>query len=327
MSKFETLSFDIPGILRTQKNRYPMLFIDRVSECVPMEYATAHKVFSANEWYFHGYESLDLKVWNAVQVEAMAQTFLMTFLSDEQYAGREAMSHQYDNVQFMRKIEPGERLDMKATLSFFKRGIAKGSVVGTVRGQRACSMNCTITVPSLFLRPKADLGSGEAINSTHAFMPQKEEGDFGFRELQAFLCNKYPWLLLDFAKRLIPGESLLGYKCFTYNEHYFPVHFDGDPSVPGFIQIESGMQAFLLSFLSIEGFHKKETADRSLTNVCIRRKIVPGEILELDVKLLSFKRGVAKGVVVGSVGDEPAISFEATAVVIDEFEKWRPRIS
>ena len=48
-----SLSFNIPGIMKCQQNRYPMLFIDKVTECVPLKYAKGYKLFSYNEWYFH----------------------------------------------------------------------------------------------------------------------------------------------------------------------------------------------------------------------------------------------------------------------------------
>ena len=75
-----------------------MLFVDKITECVPMEYAKGFKLFSYNEWYFHGYETSSPKVWNVIQVEAMSQVFLMTFLSSEESKGKVAMSNKFNNV-------------------------------------------------------------------------------------------------------------------------------------------------------------------------------------------------------------------------------------
>ena len=58
------------------------------------------------------------------------------------------------------------------------------------------------------------------------------------------MLNKYPWLFIDHVIDIKPGEFVKAIKNFTYNEAYFPAHFPGDPSVPGFIQIECCMQAF-----------------------------------------------------------------------------------
>ena len=120
-------TFDIPGIMRSQKNRYPMLFLDKVTECVPGKYAKGFKLFSYNEWFFHGYETKSPKVWNVIQIEAMSQLFLMTFLSQEDLEGSVAMSNKFDNVQFLKKIVPGDCLELVATLQSFGTVVIKKS--------------------------------------------------------------------------------------------------------------------------------------------------------------------------------------------------------
>ena len=148
--KNKILSFEIPEIMECQQNRYPMLFIDRITECMPLKYAKGYKLFSYNEWYFHGYEISNPKVWNVIQIEAMSQIFLMTFLAVEENRGYVAMSNKFNNVQFYRKIEPGERLDLEANLDSFRHGIAKGKVEGKVGKVLACSLEATIVIPDIF---------------------------------------------------------------------------------------------------------------------------------------------------------------------------------
>lgn len=323
--EIQSLSFDIPGIMSCQQNRYPMLFIDRVNECVPLKYAKGYKLFTYNEWYFHGYETASPKVWNVVQIEAMSQMFLMTFLSEEKFRGLVAMSNRFDKVQFFRKIIPGERLDLEATLESFGRGVARGKVKGEVNGVLTCSMECTIVIPEFF----ADFKQSLASNTASKAVSNIAEGsviNFGIENIKECLLNKYPWLLLDGASEIQPGKFVKAIKNFTYNEHYFPAHFPGSPSVPGFIQIECCMQSFLLTFLSLDQYKRRETADRMLNNVHLRRKIVPGDTLEMHASLDSFSRGIARGRVESYVNGEQAISLEITAVVVDELEKFRPKL-
>lgn len=320
----QALSFDIPGIMSCQQNRFPMLFIDRVTECIPRKYAKGYKLFTYNEWYFHGYENTSPKVWNVIQIEAMSQMFLMTFLSEDRLRGYVAMSNKFDKVQFLRKILPGERLDLEATLDSFGRGVARGRVVGRVNGELACSMECTIVVPELFGNMRPSLSSSEAIQE-HSHNVLIGDIDFGVEKIRECMLNVYPWLFLDRVIQIEPGKNLRAVKNFTYNEHFFPAHFPGDPSVPGFIQIECCMQAFLLTFLSLDQYKRRETADRVLNNVQVKRKIVPGESLEMVASLKSFSRGIAKGSVESYVNGEPALSFDVVAVVVDELEKFKPR--
>lgn len=321
----KVLSFNIPEIMECQKNRYPMLFIDRITECVPLEYAKGYKLFSYNEWYFHGYEISSPKVWNVIQIEAMSQIFLMTFLTVEENRGYVAMSNKFNNVQFFRKIEPGERLDLKANIDSFRHGIAKGNVEGKVDGVLACSLEATIVVPDIFneFQKRLPLRSAPEISDVTEDIECKI--DFGIEKIRECMLNKYPWLFIDRVVDMKPGEFVTAIKNFTYNEEYFPAHFPGDPSVPGFIQIECCMQAFLLTFLSLDEYKRCETADRVLNNVLVKRKIVPGDTLVLNAKLDRFTRGIAKGFVESFVSGEPAVSFEVTAVLVDELEKFKPK--
>jgi len=74
----------------------------------------------------------------------------MTFLTVKENRGYVAMSNKFNNVQFFRKIEPGERLDLEANIDSFRHGIAKGRVEGKVSGALACSLEATIIVPDIF---------------------------------------------------------------------------------------------------------------------------------------------------------------------------------
>ena len=57
MDNKKVLSFDAYELQKYEPNRYPFLFIDRVTECVPGEYAKGYKNLTNNEWFFpHHYE-------------------------------------------------------------------------------------------------------------------------------------------------------------------------------------------------------------------------------------------------------------------------------
>ena len=75
----KSLTFSIPDIMKCQ-NRYPMLFIDYVTDCIPLKYAKGYKLFTYNEWYFHGYDTSSPKVWNVVELKQCSNV-LNDFLS------------------------------------------------------------------------------------------------------------------------------------------------------------------------------------------------------------------------------------------------------
>lgn len=319
------LSFDVNDIMTCQQNRYPMLFIDRVTECVPLKYAKGFKLFSNNEWYFHGCEAAMPEVWGVIQIEAMSQMFLMTFLVQNEFRGLVTASNRFNKVEFLRKIIPGERLDLEASLESFGRGVARGRVRGEVNGILACSMECTIVVPELFGNFQKTLNSNEVSKSIANFA-EGDQINLSIEKIRDFLLIKYPWFLLDGAIEIRPGKFAKTIKNFTYNEHYFPTHFPGAPNVPGFIQIECCIQSFLLTFLSLDQYKRRETTVRMLNNVHLGRKIIPGDVLEMHASLDSFSYGIAKGRVDSYVNGEQAISLEITAVVVDELEKFRPKL-
>ena len=136
--------------------------------------------------------------------------------------------------------------------------------------------------------------------------------------------NRYPVLLIDKVIELEPGKSAVGIKNFTYNEWFFPGHFDDEPNVPGFVQIEALVQAFILTFLSMPEYSGMKTNFTNIDGIKFKRKIVPGDTLLSHANLRSFKRGLAKGDVIGYVDGEEAVKAEFTVIVPDIFNKFFP---
>lgn len=143
-------------------------------------------------------------------------------------------------------------------------------------------------------------------------------------EIQQYQQNRYPLLFIDFVNEVIPGESAKGFKNFTFNEWFFPVHFADEPNVPGFVQIESLTQLFLMTFLTIPGNKGKKTGFVSIANAQFKRKIVPGDKLEIQAELKSYKRGLAKGNSRGYVNGELACVADLIIAVPDVLNKFQP---
>lgn len=101
-----------------------------------------------------------------------------------------------------------------------------------------------------------------------------------------FLPHRYPFLLVDRVLELVPNEKIVAIKNVTWNEPYFTGHFPGDPVMPGVLQIEALAQA-----AAILGYHSHEgLAERGggvllmgLDKVRFRRKVIPGDVLRLEV--------------------------------------------
>ena len=137
--------------------------------------------------------------------------------------------------------------------------------------------------------------------------------------------NRYPVLLIDKITEIEPGKSAKAIKCFTYNEWFFPAHFDDEPNVPGFVQIESLVQTFIMTFLCIPEYTGMKTNFVSINNIKFKRKIVPGDVLEINANLTSFKRGLAKGTAISFVNKNSACSAEFVVSLPDVMKSFKPK--
>lgn len=142
-------NLDAYQIQQYQQNRYPLLFVDKITEAAPGEYAKGYKNFSYNEWFFPAHFEDEPNVPGFVQVEALTQVFLMSFLTIPEYKGRKTGFVSIKNARFKKKIIPGDRLDVEATLYSFRRGFAKGRAVGYIDGEVACTLELEIAVPEV----------------------------------------------------------------------------------------------------------------------------------------------------------------------------------
>jgi 3-hydroxyacyl-[acyl-carrier-protein] dehydratase len=136
--------------------------------------------------------------------------------------------------------------------------------------------------------------------------------------------NRHPLLFIDNAYDVQPGVSAYAKKCYSYNEWFFPSHFDDEPNVPGFIQVESLVQTFLMTFLTLEGMAGKKTNFLKINNVNFKRKVIPGDVTIIKSELVKFKRGIASGHAKSYVGDDLACSAEFLVAVPDILDGFKP---
>ena len=139
----------ISEILMMQANRYPNLFIDRVIDHVPGKSSKCLKNFTYNEWFFPEHYYDDPNVPGFVLIECLVQSFLMTFLTLEEYRGSRTNFIDVKNVSFRRKIVPGDSLTITCELKSLKRGLANGSAIGYVDGEFACEGDFTVSLPHI----------------------------------------------------------------------------------------------------------------------------------------------------------------------------------
>ena len=151
------VDLDICKIQEYQQNRYPCLFIDKITKVIPGNCAEGFKNFTYNEWFFPAHFADEPNVPGFVQIEALTQVFLMTFLTLPGLKGKKTGFVSIENAKFKQKIVPGVRLDIVANLKFYRHGVAKGTATGFIGNTIACSIELTIAVPDILnqCKPRA----------------------------------------------------------------------------------------------------------------------------------------------------------------------------
>ena len=143
-------------------------------------------------------------------------------------------------------------------------------------------------------------------------------------ELQEYQQNRYPYLMIDYVDEVIPGVSANGYKNLTLNEWFFPKHFPGEPNMPGALQLESLAQMITIAITTLPGNKGKTTRFLS-TTLKFKKQIFPGDKLVIETNVVSWKRGILKGVGVGYTNGTIACEAEMMIAIPDILEQYSPR--
>ena len=128
--------------------------------------------------------------------------------------------------------------------------------------------------------------------------------------------HRYPFLLVDKVRDVVTGESCVGIKNVTYNEPHFTGHFPGMPVMPGVLIVEAMAQtAGVLVGLTMDLVDKNARVFfMGVDSTKFRRKVVPGDVLELHVKALRGGGRVWKFEGVAKVDGEVACESTFTAM-------------
>ena len=129
--------------------------------------------------------------------------------------------------------------------------------------------------------------------------------------------HRYPFLLIDKVRAIEVGKTATGIKNVTFNEPHFQGHFPGAPIMPGVMIIEALAQtSAVLVGLTLDLVDKNPLVYfMSIDKAKFRRKVVPGDVLELAVTVLRGSTKIWKFEGRATVNGEMAAEAEFMAMI------------
>jgi 3-hydroxyacyl-[acyl-carrier-protein] dehydratase len=132
----------------------------------------------------------------------------------------------------------------------------------------------------------------------------------GPAEIRDLIPHRYPFLLVDRIEELDPGVRAVGTKNVSQNEPYFQGHFPDYPVMPGVLIIEAMAQVGAVGVMA-GGEHKDKLAlFAGIDGVRFRRRVVPGDLLRMEVEIERLKGRVGRGRGRATVDDERVCEAE-----------------
>ena len=99
----------------------------------------------------------------------------------------------------------------------------------------------------------------------------------------------------------------------TKNDWFFKCHLEREKLMPGTLQIEAMLQTLVLAIYTIQG-HKGKLSYVTDISTKLLSSVSPDSQLDIYADLLSYNRGIAKGVAVGKIDDSTVCQGEFTFI-------------
>ncbi|OYQ33488.1 3-hydroxyacyl-[acyl-carrier-protein] dehydratase FabZ [Niveispirillum lacus] len=120
--------------------------------------------------------------------------------------------------------------------------------------------------------------------------------ELDINRIMELIPHRYPMLLVDKVKDIVPGESCTGIKNVTMNEPQFTGHFPQKPVFPGVMIVEAMAQTSAILVMQTLG---QEAEGRlvyfmGIEEAKFRRPIGPGDQIQIKVQKVQNRRNVWK---------------------------------
>ena len=132
------------------------------------------------------------------------------------------------------------------------------------------------------------------------------------------LPHRYPFLMVDRVLEVGNGKAR-ALKNVSHNEPFFVGHFPGNPVMPGVLIIEALAQsAAILALAELKSETPRMFMLTGVEKARFRKPVVPGDQLELEVRVIRSRGPLWKMAAEARVGGEIAAEAELSAMEVPE---------
>ncbi len=114
---------------------------------------------------------------------------------------------------------------------------------------------------------------------------------YDVEEIKQFIPHRYPFLMIDKVKDIVPGKQATGIKSVTINEPFFIGHFPDRAIMPGVLIIEAMAQTAAVCVMAMNADHLKNTTKENdivyftaIEQARFRHPVRPGDRLSILVE-------------------------------------------
>lgn len=135
------------------------------------------------------------------------------------------------------------------------------------------------------------------------------------KQIEEIIPHRHPFLLVDYIEDYQPGEFAVGYKCVTFREDFFKGHFPQQPVMPGVLIVEALAQTGAVAILSKPENKGKIAFFGGIEKCRFKRKVVPGDKLRLETRIIREKGPIGVGEAIATVDGEVAVKAQLTFMI------------